>query len=605
VQESLLEYYERELSFLRQLGQEFALSYPKVAGRLLLEPGKCEDPHVERLLQGFALLAARIHHKIDDEFPQITNAFLGLLYPHYLAPIPSMSIVQFIPDPDQGKLTSGYTIPKGMQLYARHIEGTQCRFRTCYPTTLWPIDVRSARFESVDQPVGQSKSGAVLKLELQCLGGVSFAELGLDQLRFYLDGESQVVHALYELLLNHVHEVRIGPTIPGKGGKKPRTLGPDSLSPVGFGTDEGLLPYPPHAFLGYRLLQEYFAFPHKFFFLDVKGLSIVDRSAVKERLEIAFMLDRLPKVGQSISANNFKLGCAPVVNLFDVITEPIRLDQTQHEYMVIPDIRRPKANEVYSINSVLLTETGSDRTRPVHPIYSWKHAAKDEGQSAYWYTTRRPSERKGDDGTEVFLSCVDLQFNPLVPPGETLMITATCTNRDLPSRLPVDDTRSDFELEGDAPLLRIRSLVKPTDPLRPPLTGETQWRLISHLTLNYISLAQEGPEALHELLKLYDFSDSSAVRQQIEGIVKVSSRRVVNRPTSMGWHGFCRGIEVTIQFDEDKFVGSGVFLFASVIEQFLGLYASLNSFSQLVATTLQRERPLKRWPPRAGEQILL
>jgi type VI secretion system protein ImpG len=169
----------------------------------------------------------------------------------------------------------------------------------------------------------------------------------------------------------------------------------------------------------------------------------------------------------------------------------------------------------------------------------------------------------------------------------------------------VDDSRGDFELEGAAPVLRIRSLVKPTDPVRPPLAGDTMWRLISHLTLNYVSLGNGGPEALQELLKLYDFSGSSAVRQQIEGIVEVSSSRVVRRPATMGWHGFCRGIEVTIRFDEDKYVGSGVFLFASVLDKFLGLYASLNSFTQLVATTLQRERPLKRWPPRAGEQILL
>ncbi len=602
MQDSLLEYYERELTFLRQLGQEFAQSYPKVAGRLLLEPGKCEDPHVERLLQAFALLAARIHHKIDDDFPEITNAFLGLLYPHYLAPIPSMSIVQFVLDPEQGKLTSGYHIPKGMQLYAKPLDGAQCRFRTCYPTTLWPIEVKSAKFESVDQPVGGSKSGAVLKLELQCLAGISFAELKLDRLRFYLDGESQIVQALYELLLNHLYEIRIGP---GMKGKKPRILHPNCLSPVGFGLEEGMLPYPTHAFLGYRLLQEYFAFPHKFLFIDFTGLHEVDRSGIKDRLEVAFVLDRLPKVGHTVSAENFRLGCAPIVNLFDLVTEPIRLDETQHEYMVIPDIRRPKANEIYSINSVLLTDVGSDRSRPVHPIYSLKHTAAAEEATAYWYTTRRPSERKGDDGTEIFLSCVDLEFDPMVPAGDTLMIMATCTNRDLPSRLPVDDLRGDFELEGAAPLLRIRSLVKPTDPLRPPLGGDTMWRLISHLTLNYVSLGQGGPEALQELLKLYDFSGSSALRQQIEGIIEVSARRVVRRPSTMGWHGFCRGIEVTIQFDEDKYVGSGVFLFASVLEQFLGLYASLNSFTQLVATTLQRERPLKRWPPRAGEQILL
>jgi type VI secretion system protein ImpG len=353
VEEALLEYYERELSVLRRLGQEFAQAYPKVAGRLLLEPGKCEDPHVERLIQAFALLAARIHHKIDDEFPAITDALLGILYPHYLAPVPSMSIVQFVLDPEQGKLTSGYTIPVGTQLYAKPIEGIQCRFRTCYPTTLWPIQMKSARFEPGDPSVTGSKSGSILRLELQCLPGMTFQELQLDKLRIYLDGESQLVHALYELLLNNSKEVRVSAGV-GEGAKKASVLPLGSLQPVGFRVDEGLLAYPSHTFLGYRLLQEYFTFPQKFLFIDLQNLNRMERSGVGDRLEIMFILDRQPRADQVISSDTFKLGCTPIVNLFEQITEPIRLDQTQHEYMVIPDIRRPKANEVYAIQSVSL-----------------------------------------------------------------------------------------------------------------------------------------------------------------------------------------------------------------------------------------------------------
>jgi type VI secretion system protein ImpG len=241
----------------------------------------------------------------------------------------------------------------------------------------------------------------------------------------------------------------------------------------------------------------------------------------------------------------------------------------------------------------------------VYPIYSLQHAATRHDRTAYWYTRRQPSQRKGDNGTDGFLSLVDLQLDPVVPAEQTLMISALCTNRDLPSRLPFDDERGDFELESAAPIRRIRSLVKPTDPLRPSLTGENQWKLISHLSLNYLSLGQEGPMPLQEILKLYDISDSSVIRQQIEGMTNVSARRVVKRPAIMGWHGFCRGMEVTIEFDETKYVGSGVYLFASILDHFLGLYASLNSFTQLVAKTQQREKPLKIWPPRAGEQILL
>lgn len=604
MQETLLEYYERELSVLRQLGQEFAQAYPKVAGRLLLEPSKCEDPHVERLMQAFALLAARIHLKIDDEFPEVTDALLGMLYPHYLTPIPSMSVVEFVLDPEQGKLTSGYVIPAGTQVYSRPVDGTQCRFRTCYATTLWPITLASVKVQPADRALPRGKPGAILKLELQSHGGLTFKDLQVDQLRFYLNGEAPLVYALYELLLNHTCEVRCR-AAGGRPGEKPSVLPAGCLRPVGFGLDEGLFPYPSQALAGYRLLHEYFAFPQKFLFVELSGLQPAVKSSMGNKLEIEILLDQPPRSDYMPTTETFRLACAPVVNLFAQTAEPIRLDQTQHEYRVIPDVRRPLANEIYSIDSVSLLSGDKETVRPVQPIYSLKHTRVDREQSAFWYQTRRPSDRKGDGGTEVYVSLVDLKLDPTVPAGDTLMLSTTCTNRSLPGRLAMDDPRGDFELEKAAPVARIRALVKPTQPIQPPLGGETQWRLISHLSLNYLSLTEGGPQALQEILRLYDFSDSSAVRQQIEGITNVSSRRVTRRPTSMGWNGFCRGMEVTLEFDENKYVGSSIYLFASVLETFLGLYASLNSFTQLVARTQQRERPLKQWPPRAGGQILV
>jgi len=196
-------------------------------------------------------------------------------------------------------------------------------------------------------------------------------------------------------------------------------------------------------------------------------------------------------------------------------------------------------------------------------------------------------------------------MKPVLPPFETVTLHTLCTNRDLPSKLSADEVRGEFELEGAAPVASIRALIKPTEPVRPPLSGERQWRLISHLSLSYLSLTAVGPEALQEILGLYDFSGSSVIRQQIAGIVAVRSRRVVRRPGTMGWHGFCRGTEIMIEFDEEKYVGSSLFLFASVLERFLGLYTTLNSFTQLVATTRQRDKPIKLWPPRTGEQVLL
>ena len=600
----LLPYYERELTFFRQMGAEFAAKYPKIASRLLLEADRSEDPHVERLIQAFAFLASRIHHKLDDEFPEITDALLGVLYPHYLAPIPSMSIAQFVLDPDQGKLTSGHHIPRGSMLYSQSVNGSPCRFRTCYPVTLWPLEVASARFDAPDRVSPSPKAAAVIRLELRCLGGTPFTDLELNSLRFFLHGESPLVYALYELLFNNTCQVQFRPLEEQKG-IKPIVLPARCLKTVGFGPDEGVLPYTPRSFLGYRLLQEYFAFPEKFLFFDLGELDRTVRARFRTGVEVLLFLDKPPRLEQPINADTFRLGCTPIVNLFEQVAEPIRVTHAETEYRVVPDVGRQQATEVYSVDSV--TSVSPYLPEPIifEPFYSFKHATEREQQQAFWHTTRRPSPRKGDTGTEVYLSLVDLNFRPTLPAIETLTLHITCTNRDLSGKLPFGGERGDLDLEGAAPLSRIRCLKKPTETIRPSLRRGAQWRLISHLSLNYLSICEGGRDALQEILKLYDFSDSNVIRQQIAGITHVTSRRVVGRPTSMPWNGFCRGMEITLEFDEDRYVGSGVFLFASVLEKFFGLYGSMNSFTQLIAVTKQREEPLRRWLPRAGEQILL
>jgi type VI secretion system protein ImpG len=490
-------------------------------------------------------------------------------------------------------------------LYSPPVAGAPCRFRTCYPVTLWPVEVTSARFEEPDRRGLPPQAVSMLKLGLRCLGGMRFTDLELDHLRFFLHGESQLTYALYELLLNNTCQVQFR-SVEGPSGPKSVVRSPQCLRTVGFGRDEGLLPYTPRSFLGYRLLHEYFSFPEKFLFLDLCELDRAVQAGFGERMEVCIFLNRSPRLEQPVSASTFLLGCTPIVNLFTQIAEPIRVSHAQTEYQIIPDVRRQNVTEVYAVDRVTCTASHLPEPLDIAPFYSFRHTSEDHAQpQVFWYATRRPSQRPGDEGTEVYLSLVDLTFQPNLPTTETLMVQVTCTNRDLPGKLPFGGDRGDFELEGAAPLLRIRCLTKPGDTIRPPLGRGAQWRLLSHLALNYLSICEGGREALQEILTLYDFSDSAVVRQKIAGITKVTSRRVVGRPSTMPWNGFCRGMEVTIEFDETKYVGSGVFLFASVLEQFLGLYASLNSFTQLIATTQQREAPLKRWPPRAGEQILL
>lgn len=601
--DEILTYYERELSFLRQTGAEFAASYPKIASRLLLEADKCEDPHVERLIQAFAFLAARIRYKLDDDFPEITDSLLSVLYPHYLAPVPSMAIVQFVLDAERGKLTEPFRIARGAKLFSPPVSGAPCRFHTAYPLTLWPLTVASARLGPADGLGASRRAVSVIRLGLRAHGGTSIAGLRPDALRFFLHGEGHQTWPLYELLCNNVREVQLRPGA-GRPGP-PIRLGPDCIRPVGFAADEGLLPYGPRSFLGYRLLHEYFAFPEKFLFVDVTGLDAAAKAGFAEELEILIFLDHMPQLGDVIAPATFRLGCVPVVNTFDQIAEPIRVSETESEYRVVIDGRRQDATEVYSVDSVVSVSPDDPEPLVYQPFYSFKHEMDQAQQRTFWYTTRRPSDRKGDAGTEVYLSLVDLDFKPSRPAADTLTVHVTCTNRDLPARLPFGGERGLLELEGAAPLSRILCLTKPTTVSRPRMGRGAQWRLISHLSLNYLSLVDGGREALQEILRLYDFSGSPVVRQQIAGILDVRSRRVVGRPNSMPWNGFCRGLEVTVDFDEEHYVGTGVYLFASVLEHFFGLYSSLNSFTQLVARTRQRKELLKRWPPRAGEQILL
>ena len=606
----LRDYYESELTFLRQVGAEFADKYPKIASRLLLESDRCEDPHVERMLEAFALLAARVHLRIDDDFPQITEALLNILYPHYLRPVPSMTVAQFHTDPESGKMTSALKIPKGTVLYSRPVEGVPCKFRTAYDTALWPLKVPQAQWMTPDRvrPALRASEAAVLRVELECFPDVSFEKLDLDTLSFYLNGESSVVHALYELLCRNC--VRILLRDPARPKSPVREISARNLQPMGFGENEDVLPYPRRSFMGYRLLQEYFAFPEKFFFMNLKGLLELQRAGFTSKAELLFMISPFEQDGRhqrlevAVNERTLRLGCAPIINLFSQVAEPILVDQTRYQYPIIPDARRRQTMEIYSVDEVVSTDAETHETVTYHPLYSERHAAQGTSP-AYWYISRSMSNRKGDEGTDVFLSLVDLSARPMDLDYDTVTVRCTCTNRDLVARLPFGSEAGDFEMTGGAAVKRIVALHKPTRTLRPPLDGKTLWSLISHLSLNYLSIVDEGKEALQKILELYDFSDSADIKKQISGITSVSSRRHFTRVASEYGVGFARGTRVEIEFDEEQFSGSGAYLLASVLEKFFGLYTSMNSFTQLVARSRQRREALEEWTPRAGQSILI
>jgi len=598
----ILSYYERELTYIREMGAEFARKYPKVAGRLLLEPDKCEDPHTERLIEAFAFLCGRIHGKIDDGFPEITQSLLSILYPHFVNPVPSMSVVRFEPAKKTVGL-AGYRIERGTTLFSRPVGRHPCQFATVYPVSIWPVEVVSAALRDPKKPVRGSQQ--MLRLQLRTFNHVALSQIPWETLRFFLHGQAQHIHHLYELLMNNVCHVEIE-----AGNRKGKVdaipLSPaDSLRPVGFEEGEGMLPYSKRSFPGYILLQEYFCFPEKFLFVDLCGLGALRAHDLADTLEVCIYLDRAAKANTVVNAETFRLNASPVVNLFERLAEPLRVDQRRAEYRLVADVRRQEATEIYSVNRVAATAADSPGALiDYSPFYSLGHHLEDgdpKSRKVFWLMERRPSGRKGDTGTEVFLSFCDARAAPVDPEVETVSAFVTCTNRDLPARLPFGDPGGDFEMETAAPVTRISCLLKPTSTRRPSLGGGLQWRLISHLSLNYLSLVEDGGTALKEILKLYDFEDSAVTRQQIAGIAAVSSRPVARRIGDL----FGRGVEVTVEFDEDKFVGTGLFLFASVLERFLAQYVSINSFCQLTARTHQRKDPLRKWPPRNGNRVLL
>ncbi|MCE3027490.1 type VI secretion system baseplate subunit TssF [Salinicola sp. DM10] len=609
--DDLLPYYEKELSHLRFLGQEFATRYPKIASRLLLEGDYCEDPHAERMIESFAFLSARVHKKLDDDFPEIVEAFLDVLYPHYLRPTPSLSIVEFDPGP-QTSLTGRYHLPRHTALHSRPVEDAVCRFRTCYPVDVWPVALSGAELTRLERSSFNAHGNdhvAKLSLSLETLGNTDFGKLGLDRLRLFLDGEGSLMHPLYEMLFNNV--ARVSVSFVEGGHTREIGLPPDAITPVGFGPDEGLIDYSERSFIGYRLLHEYFTFPEKFLFFDLSGLArpLADKPVTRVQIHFLFrdydQHERLARLAQTLGRHNFRLGCTPVVNLFAQQAEPIKLTHTRHEYPVVPDVRHSRSTEIVSIDEVtrVIRTATRDEVAPCLPFFEPRDSEKQARQS-YWIARRVGAENARDPGTEMRLRVVDRELELLDGSSDTLSLRLTCSNRDLPQLMTFGHPQGDFTLEREQVVQQIRCLRKPTSPVRPPMGKGVIWRLVSHLSLNHLSLVSDGREALMELLSLYNYRQASAIRKQINGITAIASEPVMTR-IGHPRPAFVRGTGITLELDESQFTGSGIYLFGKVLDHFFGQYCSLNSFTQLTLRSRQREQRVVQWPPRTGTQPLV
>lgn len=621
--DDLLPYYDRELAIMRALAAEFAERHPKIAGRLALGQDDSRDPHVERLVQAFSFLAARIHRRIDDDFPELTDGLLGLLYPHYLAPVPSLAIAELEFDPKQAAVTETHLVPRGTVVETEPVDDEPCLFRTCFDVDLLPVRVASVRLGGppfrlpIVPPAG---TAAVLQISLETLSEtVLFADLPLGNLRFHLhDAAGRTAFQLYELLLTRSAGVVVWPGATGGGASQ---LGGDCLRPAGFERSEAALETDPRSFPGYRLLSEFFAHPPKFLFVDLQGITPAMTSGHGRRLEIAVLLTAGSRdLERAVSAETVRLGCVPIVNLFEQRLDPVRLDGGTTEVCIVPDVRRPAALEIHSLSSVRGVRPGGDSFE-IRPFFGPRRnaaAGRDE-TAAWWIASRRPRRQQRPDGTvdaagDVWLSVIDDDGGPQALADVTLLLEGICGNRNLPARLPfaVGRPRLHFR-DGNGPVGRISCLDRPTRTLRPTPGRGAAWRLVSHLALNHLSLVDAGDgragESLREILRLYLLDDLDNYEQRarwIDGIVAVSGRRVAARvPGPHG--GVCRGMEVRIDLDEEKFADGAGYLFASVLERFLGSWVSLNSFTRLVAASRQLESRKEewRWPPRAGNRVLV
>lgn len=622
--ERLLDYYNTELRHLREMAGEFAREYPKIAGRLSLDKDAreiCPDPYVERLLEGFAWLAARVHLKLDSEFPRFTQSLLETVYPHYLCPIPSMAIVRFDPEETDAALGPGVPIKRGTLLRSSIGKGekTSCTFQTAQEVRLLPLKIAEMRYFTRDVAElglpADIRAKAALRIRLQATADVPLKEIAVDPLVFFLRGADDTPAMIYE----QIFAAKTGLVVQS-GTERGKLLGrypAEAIRRVGFADDQALLPPSPRSFEGYRLLREYFAFPQRFLFFEAAGFADAVRKCQGNTLDLVIPLkDQDTRLEGRIDASFVELFCSPVINLFSKTLDRVAITDRFSEFHVVPDRNRPLDFEVFEIESVTGYGATAGQEQEFRPFYLAKDA--DVSAGAFYTTQRLPRVPSARDrqfgmktsyaGTELYLSMVDATAAPYRSELRQLGLRALCTNRHLPIQMARGAGRTDFTMDVNAPVAAIRCLAGPTVPRPSPAEGRFSWKLISHLALNYLSLVdaagQEGAGGLRDILKLYADTSDRQIGRQIEGLLSVKSKPIIRRVRTPGPIAFARGLEITVNFDELAFEGTGVFILGAVLEQFFARYVSINSFTETVIRTQQRGQ-IMVWPAQVGKRQIL
>lgn len=616
----LLKHYEGELAFMRDMGAEFAQSYPKIASRLGMDGVEVIDPYVERLLEGVAFLSARVQLELELQYPTLTSNLLEIIYPHYLCPQPSMMVAAFEPDMQNAALEDGYVIERGSEL--RSVLGdddtTPCVFRTSSDVTMWPIKITEAEYidgrgELVAAGVARdTEARAGIRLRLARYGDQPISELTMDSLTLFLNGSEGKNWELHELLSTQVTGV-LGRSTDRRADWVDE-LPNGTVTPRGYGQDEALLPTPQRSFDGYRLLQEYFAMPERYHFVDLNGIAMALQRAKGADVDIYILLrNGDPEIAAGVTPEAFTLNATPAVNLFHKRCDRVHISPSVTEHHVVADRTAPLDYEIYALDEITGISGAGDSDVQFRPFYSATDlTAAGETHATYFTQSRKMRQRAEKErlkgvrtsylGSETYVMLVDGAQAPYGTQLDQLAVQAMVTNRDLPLLLPTG-SKDVFRLPGGGPVAHITTPVNPTRP-RPSLgQGDTAWRLISHLSLNYLSIADEGAAdsaaALREMIGIYAPSGNKVLEKQLEGLVAVSTRPIVRRMADEVLSTAVRGLEITITFDESFFEGTSAYAMGAVLERFFRKYVSLNSFTETVLVTQQRGE-ITRWRPETG-----
>lgn len=593
--DKLLAYYQKELNVLKQHGKAFASRYPKVARRLGISEGETEDPHVSRLIESFALLTSRIHQRLDDDLPEVTETLISALAPQFLRPLPSACIVTIAADPLRSGLSGKNILPAGTALYSRQNSPVACQFQTRYPVTLLPLSLNAAGLAFDSDALSWQ-----LRLHFQVWPG---AQINDDTIRLYLNGPGNATSTLYTLLCGEVKSLVL------KKEGITFALDASAITPVGFTAEEALLTRDSRIAPVHILLLDYFWFPQKFAFLDITLPAGFNAGAKSElTLQIEFqrnpLTERLEKLAPLVDSDTFRLHCTPAVNLFYQRAEPIALSGTRAEYPLVPDARHQAHVEVWAVDQVSVqqkTENGINHFLVPPLLEGARHIAAEADCGLRWQSMRRSGSGLSDEVKNSFIAFSEQPQRPQPTVPEIVAVDLFCTNHHLPSQLPYGAQEGDFDSDAPVAGLKITALTQPTRQVQPPEQSSMQWRFLSLLSLNHQLLdGEQGVLRLKEMLGLYDITQRPGSDRLVNLIQSLSCQPVTHRMIGNDPHSLARGIDLKITFHHDALHDPECYLLCSLLDRLLALHAPVNSFTRLTTCIEDEEKTRRVWPVRAG-----